>query len=179
VACLALVLVLDRFRERTRSSYLVLGLVDESAHLLTSVVGVLAVVAVRDGSVRRSWIAAAVIAGNLIDIDHVPQVLGSRILTERTPRPYSHSLTLLALLLALRSCLRGRASSALLGAAFGVGGHLLRDLGTASVALFWPVSYRAVRLPYAAYVAVLVTTAAVPMLRAGVSRWRPRRRGEH
>jgi hypothetical protein len=47
------------------------------------------------------------------------------------------------------------------------------------VALFWPVSHRAVRLPYAAYVAVLVTTAAVPMLRAGVSRWRPRRRGEH
>src|SRR4051812_47963644 len=80
---LCLVGSLDLMLRRT-SSYAVVGLLDEPAHLLTTLIGVGAVVAVTRNAVSTTWILSAVLAGNLIDLDHVPALLGSDILTAGT-----------------------------------------------------------------------------------------------
>jgi hypothetical protein len=163
--------------------YAVLGMLDEPAHLATSVILVGALAAVRT-AVRRplptATAVAALIAGNLIDVDHVPGVLGTDVLTEGTPRPYSHSITTLLLLallvLAGRTWPRRlrvggarvaglhvgevRLDAVAAGAALGVTGHLLRDLATAPVALLWPFSPAGQTLPHPLYLAVLVAVAA-------------------
>ena len=139
-ACLTAVLLLDTWLAQT--SYLLRGLVDEPAHLLTTSIAVLAVIAARGGRVAPAFAVAALAAGNLVDADHLPQVLGSDVLTRGTPRPYPHSLAAIALLLVVATAARGRTAVILRGVAFGVAVHLVRDLGTAPVALLWPVSSR-------------------------------------
>ena len=56
-----------------------------------------------------------------------------------------------------------------LAAWFGVATHLLRDLATGGVPLWWPVSPRRVAAPYALYAALLLV---------GVGLWVSRRRGQ-
>ena len=151
-------------------SYAVLGLFDEPAHLATSVILLLAVAALLDRarsgrgvrSVRPMFGVGLLLAGNLIDVDHVPQVLGSYLLTAGTPRPYSHSLALLVPLLVGVLAGRGRGRLLAAGVALGVAGHLLRDLGTAPVALFWPVSSAGVTIPHTAYLVLLGAAAVLP-----------------
>jgi membrane-bound metal-dependent hydrolase YbcI (DUF457 family) len=160
-------------------SYTVLGLLDEPAHLATSLVLLAAITAVaawRGALVPAAFVAGVVLAGNLIDIDHAPQVLGSDVITAGTPRPYSHSLLTLILLAVGWLSARGlgwrRGAEIVAGAGIGVAGHLLRDLGTAPVALFWPVSDRGVSIPYPAYLAALAFGVGV----AGVANTARRRR---
>jgi len=52
----------------------------------------------------------------------------------------------------------------MLGLAFGISAHLLRDLATGpGVPLFWPLSGAAVELPYVAFVAALLAAALSPL----------------
>src|SRR4051812_34502260 len=77
------------------SGTLVLGLLDEPAHLATTLIVLVAAAVALDRGVRGPglWFAiGAVVAGNLIDVDHVPELLGSDALVHGTARPYPHSL---------------------------------------------------------------------------------------
>lgn len=158
----------DAFLMPRAPSFAVLGLLDEPAHLATSLVLLAAITAMagwRGARPPAAFAAGLVLAGNLMDVDHVPEVLGSDALTAGTPRPYSHSLLTVVILTAVsltaRRSGRRRGSAVAAGAAVGVAGHLLRDLGTAPVALLWPVSDRGLTIPHSAYLAVLALATVV------------------
>lgn len=164
-ACWLLVIILDILLDRT-PNYFWLGVVDEPAHLLTSLIVVLAVAAlvtaIRPNAPSPTWALSALLAGNLIDADHVPQVLGYYGLTEHTPRPYTHSLSTVVLLLTVALFSHGRRRSVLAGVALGVAGHLFRDAGTAPVALLWPFTAHPFDYPEATYTAILLVIALIP-----------------
>jgi inner membrane protein len=161
--CLAGVLLLDALLPRT-TSYLLFAVGDELAHVLTTGLGLLALAAAARGALPNSFAAGALVAGNLIDADHLPLMLGNDILTEGTPRPYSHSLTFVLALVVLGRLSQGWVAAALMGAAYGLAGHLLRDLGTGSVALLWPVTHHGFDIPYLAYAIVLTIGACAATL---------------
>jgi inner membrane protein len=174
--CWVLITRLD-IRLFKAQSYLLLGVIDEPAHFLTSVIVVLAAASVLSLCGRRLATAAVVgvlLAGNLIDADHLPQVMGSEILTVGTPRPYSHSLATVLLLLALAALVHlsrparktggwaSTLSAFLAGSALGVVGHLGRDLGTATVSVFWPLTNRAFGYSHGLYLTALLVLSVIP-----------------
>lgn len=134
------------------------GPLDETAHLATTVL-VLWALGRRVGS--RLWLPA-LIASVAIDVDHIPGQLGVDWLTAGTPRPYTHSLTtvLVALLL---SAAWPRRRDVFRGVALGLTIHLFRDLAEhgSGVALLWPLSDHAFRLPHWVYLAAMIGTAGV------------------
>jgi hypothetical protein len=112
----------------------------------------------------------------LIDVDHLPQEFGTSVLTEGTPRPYLHALWVLvllifAILMARYWSQRAKAPIAvgtmqvLAGAAWGIVAHFLRDVATAPMSLWWPVTKTAVQEPYWWYVVALLVIVAVPPVR--------------
>jgi hypothetical protein len=144
------------------------GPFDECAHLCTCLLVFWALG--RPASQR--FLASALLASVAIDIDHVPARLGSDWLTAGTPRPYTHSLlTIGVVLVGAVGWRRGRA--ALLGVAFGLAVHFWRDLSEtgSGVALLWPWSDRSFQLPHVAYLAAM---AAI----VGACAWRSRHDGE-
>jgi membrane-bound metal-dependent hydrolase YbcI (DUF457 family) len=151
---LALVAVTDALARVRSHSRPVAGLLDETAHVGT---GLLVLGAMAP---RRTEFALGVLAGSvLIDVDHIPDVLGSRILRGGRMRPLPHSIaTLLALRLAQRP-----GNAARRGVLIGVTAHLARDLatGTNSVPLFWPLSRRPASVPYGLYAAGLTALAGL------------------
>jgi inner membrane protein len=141
--------ILDRLDPE--DDFVLFGLVDWIGHLAT---GAVLVAALRPS--RR--VAVGILLGSvLIDLDHIPGQLGTDILTANAPRPYTHSLLTLAVVLAAA---RLRRSELLLGAAIGLAGHLARDLGGGDVVLFWPLSWSDESVPFAVYVSLLAITAA-------------------
>jgi inner membrane protein len=138
------------------------GLVDEPAHLATCVVALLAIVALTAARPPARFVAAALIASVAIDFDHLPGYLGSHAMTGSLPRPYTHSLLTVAVLLALGIALKQRdRRQVALGVAFGISAHLLRDLATGpGVSLLWPFSDTAVTIPYAVYAGGLLLAVA-------------------
>jgi inner membrane protein len=138
------------------------GVLDEPAHLATGILVLLLVVALLPTTPGMAFALAVLVACVAIDLDHIPQYLGWQGLTEGTPRPYTHSLLTPLVLCALAAVSRGAVRAIVLGAAVGVGAHLLRDVATASgVALFWPATSEAPRISHPSYIVVLVLIAAV------------------
>jgi beta-glucanase (GH16 family) len=154
------------------------GPVDEAAHLLTT----LLVVWTLGRWASERFAVGALLASVAIDADHVPGRLGADWLTAGTPRPYTHSLTTVAVCLVAALALR-RERSVLLGVAVGLVTHLWRDLGEsgAGVALLWPVSPRSFTVAHASYLAATIAIAGLAAYRArrvGAARSRlPIRRG--
>jgi inner membrane protein len=131
--------------------FVVFGFFDWVGHFAT---GVVLIAALRPST----RMAAGIVLGSLlIDLDHLPAHLGSDILTAGTPRPYTHSLLSLAVVLAAA---RLRRSELLLGAAIGLAGHLVRDLGGGDVVLLWPLTDAEQSVPFAVYVVLLTLIAA-------------------
>lgn len=140
------------------------GVLDETAHLMSGLVVLLALFRAR----RWSAFAVALLAASvLIDLDHVPQYLGWDDLTRGTDRPYSHSLLTLALVGLLALGWRRR-REILLGIEVGFAVHLFRDLTESSsgVPLLWPWSYHSFTLPAAIYFAVIGALLALALARA-------------
>jgi membrane-bound metal-dependent hydrolase YbcI (DUF457 family) len=141
------------------------GLIDEPAHLATCAIALLALAAV--AAPRLSWrFALAALVGSVaIDLDHLPAYLGSHVLTGSLARPYTHSALLVVVLLAAGSSARRRDTrQVLFGVAFGVSTHLLRDLATGpGISFLWPLADESIRVPYAAYVAILVVAMSAWM----------------
>lgn len=151
------------------------ALIDEPAHLATCALALIALAVVSGRVPSRRFAVSALVASTAIDLDHLPHYFGSQLLMASSmPRPYTHSLLLVAALALLASRLRGDAREIALGLAFGVGAHLLRDLATGpGVPFFWPLSAGTVSIPYPAYaLALLAMGTAIATARRG----RPRRR---
>lgn len=139
---------------------LVDGLTDWAAHAAT-VILVLALVA--DAS--RVFAVGALVGGVLIDLDHAPQYLGTEFLTRGTPRPYAHSLLMLAAVGFVAWRASGRLAVFMSGAALGLASHLIRDMAepgqNGGVALLWPVSGRGVTIPYFVYALLIISLFAL------------------
>jgi Glycosyl hydrolase family 26/LexA-binding, inner membrane-associated putative hydrolase len=139
------------------------GFVDEPAHLATCAIALLAVAAALDSRLPVRFVVAALVASVVIDVDHIPGYLGWDGLAGALPRPYPHSLVLVAVFVALGcSSRRIDVRQVSLGLAFGVSAHLLRDLATGpGVPLAWPVSGVVVSVPYAFFAAALALAGAL------------------
>jgi membrane-bound metal-dependent hydrolase YbcI (DUF457 family) len=137
------------------------GLIDEPCHLATCVVALLAAMAIAGLRPGRPFVVAALVSSVAIDIDHIPRYLGSQALSGTLPRPYTHSLLLVAALMAVAAAARRPESREVwLGAAFGVATHLFRDIATGpGIPLFWPASDKVVSAPYAVFAVSLVLAA--------------------
>ena len=152
------------------------ALVDEPCHLATALVvlGAITRWRGRPPSQRFGWTMLS--CSVLIDLDHLPLEFGSSILTAGTPRPYTHALWVVVVLVAAATAARywSRRASApvaravpvmLAGAAWGVSAHFLRDIATAPMSLWWPISNTAVQVPYWWYMAALLVIVAMPPTR--------------
>lgn len=146
---------------------LAFGLVDEPAHLATCALALLVLATLTGSWPPGRFLAAALIASVAIDLDHLPGYLGTQLLTGSMPRPLTHGALLVAVLLLLGLATSRRPlRQVLLGAAFGVSAHLLRDLATGpGVSALWPLTESPVQIPYAAYAAALAIAATACLLR--------------
>lgn len=134
------------------------GPADETAHLMTTLLVVWAL----GPRVARRLVVPALLASVLIDGDHIPQYLGTRVLTEGTARPYTHSLLTLVVVVGLAAAWRRRREP-LLGVALGLAIHFWRDLSESGsgVALLWPLRDTSFSLPHGAYLLVMAGVVAV------------------
>ncbi len=146
------------------------GVLDEPAHAATTVL----LLAALGWPLGWRFAVAAVIASIAIDLDHIPQYLGTRFMVAGTPRPYTHSWVTLGFFAILAIVLRGRWRVIALGAELGLIGHLFRDMAepgtTAGVALFWPFSDASFRVPYLVYALVMAAALAVTLIRSRAAR---------
>lgn len=139
------------------------ALIDEPAHLMTCALALLAVVVVSGVQPPWRFVAGALAASVAIDLDHVPGYLGSHLLTGSMPRPYTHSLLMVLVLVGCAAVLRRRHSKQILfGVAFGVAAHLLRDIATGpGIAFLWPAVIAPIKVPYASYAGALILAMVV------------------
>ena len=152
------------------------GLVDEPCHLATAGIVLGAITRLRGSPPSRHFGWAMLAFSVLIDLDHLPLEFGSSILTAGTPRPYTHALWVVVLLAVTATALgyrsrqvgtsAARAVAAILaGGAWGVASHFLRDVATAPVSIWWPVSNAAVEVLYGWYLGALLVIVAIPLWR--------------
>ena len=134
------------------------GVVDELAHLLTTLLFFWAL----GPRARERFLVPALIASVAIDLDHIPGRLGVDWLTAGTPRPYTHSLLTIAIVLAGAYILRRR-RDLLLGVAIGLAIHLWRDMGEgqSGVSLLWPISNHSFQYPHGGFVAVMAVLVVI------------------
>lgn len=135
---------------------------DETAHFITTLLIFWAV-----GRVAcRRFLAPALVASVVIDVDHVPERFGIDWLTAGTPRPYTHSLLTVAVVLAIALLWRRR-RDLWLGVAIGLAIHFWRDMGEANsgVSLLWPFSYHSFQYPHGYYLAVMAAVVLIDAVR--------------
>lgn len=138
------------------------GPLDESAHFLTTLLVLWAL----GPRVSRRFMAPALVASVAIDVDHIPDRLGVDWLTVGTPRPYTHSL-LTILLVLLGALLWRRRGSVLLGVALGLAIHFARDMAEpeTGVALLWPVSHHVFSYAHRSYLMAMGAVVGVASYR--------------
>ena len=165
--------VTDHVVHQQQLPFLWRGLMDEPCHLATAMIVLGALARWRGRPPSGPFVWAMLSASVLIDLDHLPLELGSRVLTAGTPRPYTHALWVLVPLVVAAAAARwqyrvsgsARAASVAViaaGAAWGVAAHFLRDVATAPIALWWPVSSASVQVPGYWYLAALLVLATLP-----------------
>jgi len=159
IGCLApLIVVVDLVYPPLQAPRPLAALLDESAHFVTGLVLI-----AWFPHVRPSTLWAAAFGAVLIDLDHLPLEAGWWFLTLGTNRPYTHSLIAVGVLLLLSTFPMPR-THLLFGAAVGLLSHLIRDMATGGVPLFWPLAASRVTIPYAGYAAVILVAAVVLLL---------------
>jgi inner membrane protein len=159
VAAAALVLVVADWAYRLVGDSVVPGgPLDEIAHLTTTLIVLWAL----GRRVRARFLVPALVASVAIDADHVPRALGYDFFTQGTPRPYTHSLLSIAVVLILGWFWHAR-RDVLLGVALGLAIHFWRDMSEsgAGVSLAWPVSEHSFMLSHKGYLAAVALCAAV------------------
>jgi inner membrane protein len=136
---------------------------DETAHALTTLLVLWAI----GGALWERMLVPALIASVAIDVDHIPGQLGYRFLTAGTPRPYTHSLLTLVVILAAALLWRRR-RELLIGVAVGIAIHFWRDMAEpgSGVALLWPLSDESFSLSQVGYLLVMALAVAVGMRRS-------------
>jgi inner membrane protein len=173
LALAAAIAVTDHVVHQQQLPFLARGLVDEPCHLATAMIVLGALTRWRGRPPSSRFVWAMLSAAVLIDLDHLPLELGSAVLTAGTPRPYTHALWVLVLLIVAVAAARrryqvsgsaraGMVAGIAAGAAWGVAAHFLRDVATAPIALWWPVSDASVQVPGYWYLAALLVLATLP-----------------
>jgi len=168
LACAALLFLADWAYQRSGDSVFPSGPLDETAHFLTALLMLQWIPAQH----RVKIIVPALIASVAIDLDHIPQYLGYRFLTDGTPRPYTHSLMTPLVLLALAVAVR-RYRAIFVGLALGVMLHFFRDLAEGNgsgVALLWPFTDHAFSYPHSTYLALMACVVAADLCLGFLSR---------
>lgn len=166
----------DRLTGWHDMSFALRGLLDWPAHLATALVILGALIRLRGTLTDQRFGWTMLACSVLIDIDHLPEEFGSKALTNGTPRPYTHALWVLIVLTLAWATVRffavrsGRARPItveliLAGATWGVAAHFVRDIATAPMSFWWPVTDMAVEAPYWSYIAALAITVAVGPVR--------------
>lgn len=152
------------------------GMVDEPAHLATALVVLGAITRFRGSPPEPKFGWTMLACSVLVDVDHLPAEFGTTALTDGTPRPYTHALWTVIVLVLAWAVVRhltvrtGRPRPAtaeliLAGAAWGVAAHFLRDIVTAPMSFWWPVTDAAMQLPHWWYVVALLVIIALPLMR--------------
>jgi inner membrane protein len=171
LALIAAIAVIDLAIPWHQLGFLPRGLVDEPCHLATAGIVLGAITRLRGSPPSRHFGWAMLAFSVLIDLDHLPLEFGSPILTAGTPRPYTHALWVVVMLAAAAAAVGYRSwrtgtstarivAATLAGGACGVAVHFLRDVATAPISLWWPVSNAAVQVPYGWYLVPLQATFA-------------------
>jgi inner membrane protein len=142
------------------------AVIDETAHLATALI-VLFCIAPRLSLLRLS---GTVIGGTAIDLDHLPALAGSLVLTDGTNRPYTHSALTAVLLILLGVILPAWLREGVWGAALGVTSHVFRDMATGGVPLLWPLELTSYTVPYSVYIVTLAVGACFATVRCSVAR---------
>lgn len=173
-ALVGAIAVLDLVNRATPFQVLLTGLLDEPAHLATAALVLLGVAGGPRLARHPVLTVSALAASMLIDIDHVPLYAGVPHIADGGGRPFSHSLTTVAVLGAVWLA-TGRRWPVLAGAAIGVCLHFVRDVATGpGLQLFWPATSEVIRLPYAWYFVVVVALGVAASARALRDRHRAR-----
>lgn len=167
---LATIAIADLVIWRWKAPYAAEALFDEAAHIATGLLGLAAV-----GVSFPLGVVIAVLVGSLlIDLDHLPHVFGSHLLEHGTPRPYTHTIVTVALLVAVALVIRDRRWRLLVGVAgLALALHFFRDMaepGGPGVSLLWPFSDHAFSVPYPWYAGALAAFAALAVARRKLSR---------
>lgn len=176
LALIAAVVAVDRWIRWPGMNFVPRALLDEPCHVATALVAIGAITRFRGSPPDSKFLWAMLLCSVLIDADHLPLEFGSSVLTNGTPRPYTHALWVVLLLTVVAIVARywsqhartlaSRSVVAILaGAAWGISAHFLRDIVTADMSPWWPISGAAVQVPYWWYVLALILTAAIPPIR--------------
>lgn len=160
-AVVALVLA-DWLYRMAGDSFFPGGLLDEIAHLLTTLIVLWAL----GPRICGRFLVPALVASVVIDLDHVPRQLGHDFLTRGTPRPYTHSLLSIVVVLAVAVLWRRR-RDVMLGIAIGLAIHFWRDMSEADagVSLLWPFSDHSFTLSHTGYLVEMALFAAAAAAR--------------
>jgi hypothetical protein len=156
-------LVGDAGDQLAHSSIIAEGAFDATAHLMTTLLVLWAV----GGMIYEQLLVPALVISVAIDLDHVPQYLGTDFLTAGTPRPYTHALTSVVIVLLVAVLWRRRRTGAI-AVAVGLVIHFWRDLAEpgSGVALLWPFTDHSFSLSHASYLAVMGLVIVVALCRA-------------
>lgn len=161
-ACVLALLILPDL-EPDHATLTMHGIHDWIGHLITALVLAIGVRALR--LPIPAW--SILIGGIVIDLGHLPQMLGYIGALEGSTRNGSHSLAVVAILALLGFLDRNRAH-VWLGIAMGAASHLWRDMGTGTVALLWPLTDTVYGTTYHRYLAVLAGMAIAMVGSAGL-----------
>jgi inner membrane protein len=157
------ILLLDGAQRAKAWPVPVVGMLDESAHLITAA---LVLGSMPRGVARPVW-PWVLIGAVAIDVDHLPLYLGAREFAVDGGRPPSHCLALVLLLLA--GAARPALRAPLLGLAAGVMLHMARDMATGpGVPLLWPLLPKNVLLPYPGYVVLMALATIGSTIRSAI-----------
>jgi hypothetical protein len=159
-------------------SFVPRALVDEPCAVATALIVLGAITRFRGSPPEPKFGWTMLACSVLIDLDHLPAEFGTNSLTNGTPRPYPHALwTVIVLTLAWSiaryvAVRKGRPRPAiaeliLAGATWGVAAHFLRDIATAPMSFWWPLTDMAVQVPYWWYVTALLVIIALGPVRRG------------
>ena len=171
IAAVAVIAVADGFARWDTPSIGLWGMLDEPAHAATALIALAAL-----GIAFERRIVIALLAGSvLIDADHIPRLLGSHFLTHGTPRPYTHSLLTVVVVLGVALLLRAPARRLLLVAWAGLLIHFYRDFaepGGPGISLLWPFSRHAYAFGYLWYGIPVGLMAVIAVVRRARERSR-------
>ena len=165
LACVLVIAVADLVIWLAHVPYAAEALFDEPAH---AAIGILALAAVAV-SISAPVVIAMLAGSLLIDLDHLPDVLGSNVLEHGVPRPYTHSLLTVVVVLAVALLLRDRTLRRLaLVVAVALCLHFVRDMAEPhgpGVSLLWPLSDRPVTLAYGWWAGLVALLALLAFAR--------------
>jgi membrane-bound metal-dependent hydrolase YbcI (DUF457 family) len=172
--CIAVLAAADLLLWLWKAPRVIVALSDESAHVATGLVALGAC-----GVAFQAPVVGALLAGSvLIDLDHVPDLLGSDVLQHGIPRPYTHSLATVVVLVGAALLLPSKTRKLMLIAALALLLHFFRDIaepGGPGIALLWPFSDHAYTLEYGWYAGALALLTAIALAIRTAPSWHPRR----